>query len=98
MSNSASSRCYSEFTAQFWRESREPTDVEIWAILKNGVGNGAPDFISWFKQKVISNFASSLQFTFKVGWSYMQLIHQPIPNKLVGNNRRVYECRVETSS
>ncbi|XP_062198852.1 uncharacterized protein LOC133901518 [Phragmites australis] len=40
-----------EFNEQFWHESREPTLEEASALLRDGVGNDMPDFISWFKQK-----------------------------------------------
>ena len=57
VSNSASSHCYREFNEQFWHESREPTLEEASALVRDGVGNDMPDFISWFKQKVLSNLA-----------------------------------------
>jgi len=57
MSNSLVSRWYREFHEQFWRESREPTPQETLTLLREGAENGMPDFISWFKQKVLSNLA-----------------------------------------
>ncbi|XP_039837651.1 uncharacterized protein LOC120698185 [Panicum virgatum] len=44
-----------KFHHQFWRHSRPPTPKESDALLKNGAGNSQPDFISWFKQKVIES-------------------------------------------
>ncbi|KAG8082401.1 hypothetical protein GUJ93_ZPchr0014g46908 [Zizania palustris] len=41
-----------EFHRRFWRGSREANIEESTALLKYGVGNGNPDFISWFKTKV----------------------------------------------
>ena len=52
MSNSHVSCWYWEFHRQFWRKSRKPTPHESDTLLKEGAGNGKPDFISWFKQKV----------------------------------------------
>ena len=57
VSNSHVSRWYREFHRQFWRESREPTPQEAETLLREGAGNGMPDFISWFKQKVLSILA-----------------------------------------
>jgi len=57
MSNSHVSCWYWEFHRQFWRKSRKPTPHESDTLLKEGAGNGKPDFISWFKHKVQSNLA-----------------------------------------
>jgi hypothetical protein len=46
-----------EFHHQFWSESREPTPQETETLLRQGVENGMPNFISWFKHKVLSNLA-----------------------------------------
>ena len=43
-----------EFHVQFWHRSRIPTLQEAETLLRQGAGNGKPDFISWFKQKVMS--------------------------------------------
>jgi len=56
-SNPLVSCWYREFHLQFWRESREPTPQEDETLLRKAAGNGMPDFISWFKQKVMSNLA-----------------------------------------
>ena len=57
VSNSLVSHWYREFHEQFWRESREPTPQETLTLLREGAGNGMLDFISWFKQKVLSILA-----------------------------------------
>lgn len=49
-------RWYRQFVHKFWRGSREPTSSEADTLLRQGAGNGMPDFISWFKRKVLSNF------------------------------------------
>jgi hypothetical protein len=46
-----------QFIQEFWRQSRDITEQELDTLLKQGVGNGSPNFISWFKQKVRSNLA-----------------------------------------
>jgi len=38
---------------QFWQASRAPTPLELDNLLKNGAGNRNPNFISWFKDKVM---------------------------------------------
>jgi hypothetical protein len=35
-----------------WRRSREPTQQECDTLFSQGAGNGAPNFIHWFKQQV----------------------------------------------
>jgi len=92
MSNSHVSYWYREFHRQFWRKSRKPTPHESDTLLKEGAGNGKPDFISWFKQKVQSNLAR----TDITSCLYMQIIKRTTLLELVGPNRSVYECRVET--
>lgn len=44
-----------EFFHQFWRLSREPTCAEANTLLRQGAGNGNPDFISWFKRKGLTD-------------------------------------------
>jgi hypothetical protein len=46
-----------QFIQEFWRQSRDITEQELDTLLKQGAGNGSPNFISWFKQKVRSNLA-----------------------------------------
>jgi hypothetical protein len=40
-----------QFVHEFWRQSRDPTQQECDALLRQDAGNGLPDFISWFKQQ-----------------------------------------------
>jgi hypothetical protein len=40
-----------QFVHEFWHRSRDPTQQECDTLLRQGVGNGLPDFISWFKQQ-----------------------------------------------
>ena len=54
-SNPLVPHCYREFHQQFWRQRREPTPHESETLLRQGTENVMPDFISWFKQKVLSN-------------------------------------------
>jgi hypothetical protein len=35
-----------QFIHEFWRRSRDPTPLEYDTLLRKGVGNGLPDFIS----------------------------------------------------
>ena len=51
------SLCYREFVHEEWHQSRVPTPHEHDTLLSEGAGGGRPDFISWFKQKVLSNVA-----------------------------------------
>jgi hypothetical protein len=41
-----------QFIHEFWHRSREPTQQECDTLFSQGAGNGAPDFIHWFKQQV----------------------------------------------
>jgi hypothetical protein len=38
-----------QFFHEFWRRSRDPIQQECDTLLRQGAGNGLPDFISWFK-------------------------------------------------
>lgn len=60
-----SQRCR-QFHNEFWRRSREATSQESEHLLRHGAGNGMFDFISWFQQKVFSNFDHWLSFTLHV--------------------------------
>ena len=46
---------YSEFHQTFWRRRRPPTFQETDDLLRDGAGNGKPDFIEWFKHKARSD-------------------------------------------
>jgi hypothetical protein len=56
-SNPIDSRSDREFVCEFWHQSRDPTSHEQDTLVSRGAGAGSPDFISWFKQKVMSNLA-----------------------------------------
>jgi hypothetical protein len=51
------SRWCREFLCQYWSSSRPPNPQQCETLLKLGAGNSEPDFISWFKQKVLFNLA-----------------------------------------
>jgi hypothetical protein len=55
--NPINSLWYREFVHQEWHQSRDHTLHEHDTLLSEGAGAGMPDFISWFKQKVLSNLA-----------------------------------------
>ena len=44
-----------EFVREFWHQSRDPTSHEQDTLVSAGAGAGRPDFISWFKTKVMLN-------------------------------------------
>ena len=47
-----------QFIRQFWNEPRrEPTAQECDILVSQGAGEGRPNFISWFKQKVMYRLA-----------------------------------------
>ena len=80
-----------DFVDEFRRGSVDPTDEEFHTLLRQGAGNGKPDFISWLKQKVQSNLGSTHIFYSK---SLLYLLC-PIMIELVGPKRCEDECRVE---
>jgi hypothetical protein len=49
-----------QFLHEFWCRSRDPTPQEYDTLLRKGVGNGLPDFISWFKHKVCASFVKEI--------------------------------------
>ena len=44
-----------EFVREFWHQSRDPTSHEQDTFVSARAGVGRPDFISWFKHKVMLN-------------------------------------------
>lgn len=47
-----------QFIRQFWNgPRREPTAQECDILVSQGAGEGRPNFISWFKQKVMYRLA-----------------------------------------
>jgi hypothetical protein len=49
------SRLHKEFIRVSWHQPRGPTPWQTDTLLSQGPGAQRPDFISWFKMKVLSN-------------------------------------------
>jgi hypothetical protein len=69
--NPTNSHSDREFVRESWHQSRDPTSQEHDTLLSRGAGVGRPDFISWFKQKVMSNLAPTFLIP---SFSFVRLI------------------------
>jgi hypothetical protein len=50
---------YSEFIKEFWAGDESPNSEDADNLLRYGAGSGAPDFIDWFRQQVLSTLGPS---------------------------------------